>query len=166
MSDRMLPEDEEPYPNLIARGYRKTSKLNPNYNCVAWALDWITSRWIDHTEPQEPGCIWPDDVPKGPHVENYMRLFAKFGYVPCNGPELEDGFDKVAFWDDQHQWGFAHVARQLPNGHWTSKLGNGNDIEHNTLDAINCGNYPNAFKFMKRPYSSRPNDYREPEFDK
>ena len=100
MSERMLPEDEEPYPNLIARGYRMTSKKNPDYNCVAWAADWDKSRWIDPIQPPEPGVEWPDDLPRGYSVEHFMRIFSKIGYSPCDNPDLEQGFDKVAFWDD------------------------------------------------------------------
>lgn len=157
----MLPEDEEPYPNLISRGYEMTSPVCSNYNCVAWAADWDSSRWWG-PEENEPGVHWPDGVPRGNYIENYMQVFARLGFIPCDGPELEDGFDKIAFWDDRYQWRFGHVARQLPNGKWASKLGDGNDIIHNTLDAVNCELYPCVYKYMKRPFSNRPENYQLP----
>lgn len=42
-----------------------------------------------------------------------------------------------------------HMARQLDNGIWTSKLGNLEDIEEK-LEAIEGDVYGRVFKFMKR----------------
>lgn len=43
------------------------------------------------------------------------------------------------------------MARQLPSGAWTSKLGGLEDIEHEALDAINCDSYGEPVQFLKRP---------------
>lgn len=51
----------------------------------------------------------------------------------------------------------SHVARQLPDGRWTSKLGPDEDIEHNDLHALegDVGVYPLCYgvviRFMRRP---------------
>ena len=47
---------------------------------------------------------------------------------------LEIGFEKVAIYSDAH--GPQHVARQLPDGKWTSKLGQQVDVEHSTLSVL------------------------------
>ena len=62
-------------------------------------------------------------------------VFEGLGYQECATDELEVGFEKVAIfaWDDGQP---THVARQLENGRWTSKLGNWEDIEHQKLHAL------------------------------
>jgi len=54
--------------------------------------------------------------------------------VPCDSAEVEPQFQKLAIYardDGQHDGGQpTHVARQFPNGRWTSKIGELEDIEH------------------------------------
>jgi hypothetical protein len=45
-----------------------------------------------------------------------------------------------------------HAAKQLPDGRWKSKLGDFEDIEHNTVKAVEddyC--YGTVVQYMKRP---------------
>ena len=66
---------------------------------------------------------------------------------------MEAGFEKIAFYaapDDTP----THVARQLPNGRWTSKLGSWEDIEHATerdVEGIGAFRYGEARRFMRKP---------------
>jgi len=46
---------------------------------------------------------------------------------------------------------YTHAARQLPDGKWTSKLGQLEDITHGTTDVIEGGDYGEVVQFMKRP---------------
>ena len=48
---------------------------------------------------------------------------------------LESGFQKIAIYAEAENVP-RHVARQLPNGDWTSKIGQYEDIQHRTLDAL------------------------------
>ncbi len=48
-----------------------------------------------------------------------------------------------------------HVARQLKEGMWTSKLGPDEDIEHNTLDALEGELYGAVTQVLKRPLTTR-----------
>lgn len=43
-----------------------------------------------------------------------------------------------------------HAARQLSSGHWTSKLGDCEDIEHFALDGVANKIYGAAVVFLKR----------------
>ncbi len=43
-----------------------------------------------------------------------------------------------------------HFARQLPNGKWTSKLGDLNDIEHDDLKCLICTEYGTPQIVFKR----------------
>jgi hypothetical protein len=48
---------------------------------------------------------------------------------------------------------YTHAARQLPTGKWTSKLGKGEDIEHDTPEDVAGGVYGDVMQIMKRPVS-------------
>ena len=43
-----------------------------------------------------------------------------------------------------------HMARQLPSGAWTSKLGDLEDIEHESLSALEGSDYGNVAMIMAR----------------
>ena len=77
----------------------------------------------------------------------FAAAFATLGYVSGSGEEPESGFEKVALFAS----GTAptHVARQLPNGRWTSKLGTREDIEHD-LHAVSGEVYGVVAMVLKR----------------
>lgn len=62
--------------------------------------------------------------------------------------EYQPGYQKIVLFstDKIH---CTHVARQLENGNWTSKLGVSHDVEH-TLTAMEGGIYGDGVVFMKR----------------
>ena len=62
-----------------------------------------------------------------------MAALSTAGYVLCDDGVLEEGVEKVALYGVGNV--FMHVARQLSNGRWTSKLGVSYDIEHE-LEAL------------------------------
>lgn len=77
------------------------------------------------------------------------HVFEQLGYVDCNlDTTLEPGYLKVALYGSGFT--YAHAARQLPNGKWTSKLGKGEDIEHDTPDDVGGGLYSEIVEIMKR----------------
>lgn len=48
-----------------------------------------------------------------------------------------------------------HAARRLENGHWTSKLGQWEDIEHDDLASIEGGEYGCVAAFLERDCSQQ-----------
>jgi hypothetical protein len=62
-----------------------------------------------------------------------VQAFGTLGYVPCESPALEPRSEKVAIY--LKNGAPSHAARQLPNGRWTSKLGQRERIEHD-FDAL------------------------------
>ena len=71
------------------------------------------------------------------------------------GPEsYEDGYEKIAIFVGEYEWGGigpTHAARQLTNGHWTSKLGGEEDVEHTDLDSVGGKpGYGDVQVFMRR----------------
>ena len=49
-----------------------------------------------------------------------------------------------------------HAALQLESGAWTSKLGDFEDIEHVTVDAVNGPLYGRPVAFLSRRRTERP----------
>ena len=67
-------------------------------------------------------------------MQEFIDVFAMYEYYPCLSAQLESGYEKIALYikDGVPE----HAARQLPNGAWTSKLGQLMDIEHVTLSDL------------------------------
>lgn len=136
---------EREFPNLTSTGYTITSPETPEYNCIAWAAH-DTERWW---EPDPLGqYYWPAGVSLEITLDTFVRAFATRGFVLCERDQLEPGFEKIAFYVDRNG-NPTHVARQLSNGKWTSKLGDWEDIEHK-LDGLTDSSYGSVAKVLKR----------------
>jgi hypothetical protein len=59
----------------------------------------------------------------------FVAAFATLGYTPCDDDAFDPAWEKVALFVNGAGEP-THAARQLPNGRWTSKLGESEDIEH------------------------------------
>ena len=97
--------------------------------------------------------IRPDGVPHAVTMEAFAQAFATLGYVPCENGLLKSGCDKIAIYGKDRGDGVfvpTHAARQLPDGRWASKLGQCEDVEHATIDAVNGPIYGAVVRFMAR----------------
>jgi hypothetical protein len=133
------------FPKLNASNHRITSDPTGEYNCIAWAAG-CSDKWWDPIP--NPRYFWPKDIPPSDSVETLCRTFESLGYTKTENEIYEQGFEKVAIYGDQV--GFTHAARQLPTGKWTSKLGDWEDIEHDTLEALEGEFYGKAVQILKR----------------
>lgn len=154
------------FPRLLPAGFAindLTSKKTPVYNCIAYAAK-------DETQPWWPMPLhmsfpkyfyWPPDLPRQiiPTVENFFRAFEKLGYERCATGAREHGFEKVAIYvkNDVPQ----HMARELGDGVWYSKLGNEQDIRHHSLDAVENRTYGTAEYFMRKRMPRKSHDWLE-----
>lgn len=155
MADNYLsPEIEAAFPKLRRGEYRKTSEDTVTYNCIAHAAGAQDLWWWP---ADGPGIYWPAEATMEETVESFVEAYAALGYTVCeNGnrdPEL--GFQKIALYVDEDGIP-THAARQLPNGEWTSKLGRAEDIQHQTLEALesdddNLLGYGSAALILRRP---------------
>lgn len=128
-------------------GYRDTSEETIVYNCLSWALG---IAWIRYDpQPKCAGYYWFPGVPRKWDEPTIRFLFEKHGYALDNNYDLEEGYEKVVFYSDANGVP-KHFARQLPNGKWTSKLGDLNDIEHDTLQSLAIPRYGNPGIVLKR----------------
>ena len=128
------------FPQILNEGYTIESVATADYNCVAWAAGDDKNWWY-------PGYHWPTGVPRKFTINSLTQLFRRRGYRPCNNDDLEPGFEKVAIYALQRR--AKHVARQKPNGFWTSKCGKNVDIEH-PLAALAGPEYGEVVKILKR----------------
>jgi hypothetical protein len=169
-----LPHLERGFPKLANAGYNGTSDAtgevfaDGSYNCIAWAAEDVHHKfWWP-----EPGGYWPF-YKREVTVIAFIKTFNFLGYIRCKHSRREIGFDKVALYaihssglptpvptdlSDFDDWIPTHMARQLPDGTWTSKCGCNEDILHLTLDALESYGikydedaYGRDVLYMKRP---------------
>ena len=105
---------ESLFPGLRGSGYLVTSPADIRYNCVAWAAEDEEHWWW----PDEDS-YWPEGVAREETIAALVAAFEKLGFVPCNGPLLEEAYEKVAIHPAPDGIP-THVARQLPSGLWSS----------------------------------------------
>ncbi len=123
---------ERDFPNLAACGYKLTSPDSPDYNCVGWAAQDDQRWWWPDADDIH---YWPPNVPRELTLEAFQQAYQTLGYEVCQDETLEEKFQKIAIYTDYDNIP-THVARLLPNGKWTSKLGQDEDIEHNNLQGL------------------------------
>ena len=139
------PPLEDLFPGLRGQHYEIKSPKEGRYNCVAWAAGDNRKWWWPDTLGED---VWPEGVPREVTLPAFRDAFVTLGYAVCDHELPEAGSEKVAL--------FAlggvpkHVARQLPTGRWTSKLGQREDIEHALHDLTGLL-YGSVALVMKRP---------------
>jgi hypothetical protein len=102
-------------------------------------------------EPLE-GKYWPRRVPFDYGLESYVAAFATRHFVPCDDGTLDPLHEKLAIYITP-DGSFRHVARQLRDGRWSSKLGEYRDIAHPMLSSLEGDFYGSTVKYMQRPRS-------------
>jgi len=135
------------FPRLADGGYSITSPRSRRYNCIAWAAG-DTGKWW-WPGPDSTFEFWPASVAREETLDAFREVLASLGYVECQAEEVEPGFEKVAIFVNAANEP-THAARQLPNGRWTSKLGNLEDLEHALRD-LEGTQYGTVVLIMKRP---------------
>jgi hypothetical protein len=75
------------------------------------------------------------------------------GFEVCDkidGRTPDPAYDKIVLYADQACAG-AHAAKLLASGAWSSKLGDWEDIQHDTPEALQGHDYGEPLVYMKRP---------------
>lgn len=117
---------ETTFPALCSSNYQITSPATPTYNCIAWAARDMNLWWWPDSQYT---AYWPAEAPREEKLDAFIKAYRIAGFTQCENSDLEEGFEKVAIYADtlgKPQ----HAARQLISGHWTSKLGPMEDIDH------------------------------------
>lgn len=118
------------FPRLNREIYRVTSPATDVYNCMAWAAGDTTMSWWPAAD-----YYWPEYAPLEETLASFQAVFEGMGYSECESDALEAGYEKTAVYVDEEGVP-THAARQLLTGTWTSKLGDWEDIEHESLIAL------------------------------
>ena len=79
----------------------------------------------------------------------YVAAFGTLGYEQCADGSLQEGFEKVAIYEPLSGY-VLHMARQLPTGRWTSKLGGLEDFEHASPAELEGREYGAVVQYMRR----------------
>ncbi len=133
------------WPNLTDENHAITSPATDNYNCIAWACE-LGDKWM---WPGTLDSYWPAGVVGRDELETIIQLYLDSSYEECESGEREEGYKKVAIYVNQN--GPTHVALQLDSGHWTSKLGRLEDIEHDTPETLEGDFYGRAIILLRKP---------------
>lgn len=145
------PQD---FPYLNDETCTETSGRTRQYNCLAWAVGETTRRW----EP-DPYYIyyWPPSAPREMTIPAFVAAYGTVGFAPCPDGTLENGVEKIALfaslWRSFNRELIeipTHAALQLPTGRWTSKIGDFEDIDHMTVDAVRGPLYGSVSRFLSR----------------
>jgi hypothetical protein len=121
------------------------------YNCIAWAAGKTDKWWWP--DKGNPCAYWPIPIdPEAPtHPRQFIKAFESEGFSQCRSEKYENGYEKVAIYvqrDDADET--THMARLLPSGVWTSKMGGFEDIEHDTPQVVSGDKYGVVTAYLKR----------------
>ncbi|MGD0541516.1 MAG: hypothetical protein ABSB33_08360 [Tepidisphaeraceae bacterium] len=113
------------------------------YNCVGFAIGDV--HWWDPSGVD--GTAWPGDLARDDSVETFLELFRRWGFYSCDNSSYEAGYEKLAVFGIDGL--FEHVAIQVSDNLWISKLGNLEDIQH-PLMPMEGSQYGNICHYLKR----------------
>jgi hypothetical protein len=145
------PELEQSFPGLTPGNYKLTSPKDEKYNCVSWAIGDTKNFWDDFRIKgrRVKGYYWPPHL-SADTLDGWKAVFVLHGYKECESEAFEPEFEKIAIYV-YPEGELSHVGRQTESGKWTSKLGVGFDIEHETLDSLKGELYGTVKVIMRRP---------------
>jgi hypothetical protein len=118
---------------------------------MAWAVGENHRRW-DFGKND----FWPKSVPKRLGIAYLVNAYQTIGFVVCteaDGRHPEVGFDKIVLYINNQSEG-SHAAKLLQSGMWSSKLGDEEDIDHQTPEGLSGSRYGRPYLYMKRPRRS------------
>ena len=134
------------FPGLRTTSFDVTSPRDVRYNCIAWAAG-DTRRWWWPGET--PFSYWPNGLAREESVTSFVEAFATLGYELATSGEQDPAYEKLVIFASSDGIP-THMARQLPDGSWTSKLGALEDIAHAELEGVAGSDYGQAVAFLQR----------------
>jgi hypothetical protein len=99
--------------------------------------------------PDVSDHYWPLAVQGRLLIEEFVLMLKAQGFECCDDGKLEEGFEKVVLYARDPSVP-THIARQLPEGSWTSKLGGFVDLTHG-VDGLTGAEYGSIYAFYRRP---------------
>ena len=139
---------EEDFPSLAGCDWQQTSDPDPTYNCIAYAAGRTDVYWWPDDYPEPESDYWPAAIPREETLSAFSHLFQSLGYEICDDGDFELSYEKVTIYAKGDSP--THVARQLENGEWTSKLGPLEDIRHDSPAALSGPCYGEPARYLRR----------------
>jgi hypothetical protein len=128
-----MPSWESEFPHLGK--WAETSPRDNKYNCAAFAARDEKQKW----DPLPPNLhYWPKNIPRSYAIDSFIQAYATIGFEICADGSLDPECEKIVIYANEYG-GVEHVARQLKNGKWTSKMGDEEDIVHDTPHNLSVG---------------------------
>jgi len=123
------------------------------YNCIGWAFGDNTRWWW----PSFGGCFWPKKCVVEDHtvfggmneLESFKKLFEYAGAESTMDDKPEEGFVKLAVYKGHKN--ITHLARLLPDGTWTSKMGDCAKVVNDEPYDLSGGAYGRVAEIIKIP---------------
>ena len=96
---------------------------------------------------------WPPGVPRVVTVEAFLLAYRTLGFRLCYDGALQPRIEKIALYGKGQPGAEipTHAALQLQNGEWTSKIGQSEDIDHKTAQAVEGPLYGRVICYLSRP---------------
>lgn len=136
------------FPRLKGSDWQQTSEPDVKYNCIAFAVGRTDVVWWPDDYPDPDSDYWPQDVLREETIEAFIELYKSMGFEECTDGSFESEYEKIVIYAIGDEP--THAARQLENGHWSSKLGVGDDIRHDAPEALSGPCYGEPARFMRR----------------
>ena len=122
------------------------------YNCIAWAFGDNTRWWWPAY-----GAFWPEECLVEDEnsysgideVKSFEKLFEYIGAEETTNDKPEKGYVKLAVYKGARN--YKHMARLLPDGQWTSKMGDCAKVVNRYPEDLAGGVYGNVSKIIKIP---------------
>lgn len=121
----------------------------PRYNCYAFAAGDNTQRWEPDPANQ---YYWPPTALRAYTIPAFIQAYQTRRYEVCGDGMQEGGYEKIVIYADIGI--VKHAARQISDGRWLSKLGDAEDIIHETPQALAGAVYGQPVCYLMRQVTS------------
>lgn len=132
------------FPRLNNSNFQINSPNTIDYNCIAWAADNNTHWWWP-----TPEGYWPDSIDRSLTVQSFIDAYGTIGYRQCVDGSVESGYEKIVIYVNSLNEP-THAAKQLSSGKWTSKIGEAEDIIHDSEHCVESDIYGTVAVYLKR----------------
>lgn len=144
---------DDEFPNLRSSEVKWDDASDPSddYNCMGMAVG-VLRWWSPPKAPDivsNPRDFWPPFITDDSiSVDAFVEAAETVGFKCCEGPDWEEGFEKIVLFHASGE--FTHAAVQVSPGWWKSKFGNLSDFEHTLEQVAGYAGYGDGRLYMKR----------------